>query len=176
MIDTSTWTEAQRAELAELDGGIVEATDKAASAEARREVARLDPANVLAEKRAELEAQRKAAKLAAAELEADSIFRKALVDFGGKERVARIFTEEGSIILRAMTLPETDDYVQRAEALPSTAEKVLVSREALADTVLYPSRELFNTAVERWPGLWTFLFMARDAMIAGIREDTAKKD
>jgi hypothetical protein len=174
-IDTSTWTEEQRAEFAALDATIAEETGKAEFTEARREAERLSPANVLAERRAEAAAKRRAAVLAAAELDADAAFRKALADFGGKERVCRIFTEEGSIILRAMTLPESDDYGTRAEALSSVTEKIGVAREALADTVLYPSREKFNATVAKWPGLWAFLFMGRDALIAGIREDSAKK-
>ena len=173
-IDTSTWTHEQRAEFAALDEAMAVETGKVDLAEAKREAERLSPANVLAERRAEIEAKRKAAKVAAAELEADSIFRKAVLDHG-KERVARIHTEEGSIILRAMTLAETDDFSTRAESLPDVQQKLTCAREALAETVVYPTRDAFNTTVAKWPGLWAFLFMARDAMIAGIREDSAGK-
>jgi hypothetical protein len=174
-IDTSTWTDEQRAEFAALDASIAEETAKAELGEAKREAERLSPVNVLAERKAALEAKAKVAALATAELVADVAFRKAIVEHGGKERVARIFTEEGSIILRAMTLAESDDYGARVEELPSIVEKIATAREALAATVVYPSRDAFNAAVTKWPGLWAFLYVARDAMIAGIKEDTAGK-
>jgi hypothetical protein len=174
-IDTSTWTEAQKADFAALEASIAEETGKTELAEAKREAERLSPVNVLAEKKAELAEKKKEAERAAKELVADEAFRKALIQYGGAKRVARVFCEEGSIILRPMTLVESDEFGARQEGLTDVREKMVAGRDSILETVIYPSKEEFLTWVEKWPRIDVFLYVARESLIAGIREDTAKK-
>ena len=174
-IDMSGWSAEQKAEYASIMESFAEESGKNDVAEAKREAERLSPENQLVEKRLELAAKKKAAALAVSELQADIAFRKAIQEHGGKERVSRIFTEGGSIIMRAMTLAESDEYSVTAEGLTDVGDKMRIAREALIPTVLYPSKEVFLGIQEKYPNIWLFLYLARDAMTAGIKEDSAKK-
>lgn len=174
-IDTSTWTDAQKAEFAALEDSISDESSKVELAEARREAERLAPANQIAEKKAELAAKKKAAELAAKELEADKVYRKAIVDFGGKDRVARIRTEMGSVILRPSTIAEFDELGMTLTSLNDPLERSKVVRESLAGVVIYPSQEVFKELTEKYPGTWQHLLPARDDIADGLRETSEKK-
>lgn len=180
-IDTSAWTEAQKAEYQKRTAALEDAKSKTEIAKAMHQAELLSPDGVLAILAAEQYAEELAASkeahamaVAVAERAADVIYRKAASQYGDS-RVARVFAHEGSVIIRPSTMATMDDLAMRLSTLESDQDRAKVVREDLAECVIYPSREKFNDMVEKWPGLWQPLFAARDAIAGNERERVEKK-
>ncbi len=108
------------------------------------------------------------AKLAAMEREeADEKAWLAALAKHGKGRVARVTTPDGIIVLRCMTLSEQDECGARLDGLDNQGQRLTVSREMTLDTVVYPARDVVRDRTSKYPGVWTRLYAARDALAVG---------
>lgn len=168
-IDTTGWTEDEKAAL---EGALSEAELWAV---ARVEAESRSPADIIAAKRREAQAAKRAAELAHREREADAAFVKAC-DEHGPDRVGRIRTVEGSVIIRAMTGDEVDRSMSAPTEGLSRLEQVKLARAEIKRLLVYPAPEVLEErAQKRFPGLWTELFFLRDLLTSGVRADIEKK-
>lgn len=162
-IDISEWSDADKKSLRAACAAKAEADAALMTAQAARDAAESSPAAVIRKMQAEADAAQR-------ELADDAEFEKAETQYG-RGRVARLRTVEGSILLRAMTLEETDKAEARAAALQAPAERTTVHREALLDLVVYPSVAEVRKRVQKYPALWSILYVARDRLITGVEEE-----
>lgn len=172
----ASWTPDQA--VAYVGAADEEQTEAAAIAEieADIEACALNPARIIEAKVREVGEKRAERIARSRDRDEDSIYAKALVDFGGDRRVARVRTPEGSIIMRPLTGAECDKTSERtSKPGMKAADAAILLREQLAGSVVHPTRERFNTIVEMFPGLWSTLIEARDRLIDGTVEDAEKK-
>jgi hypothetical protein len=125
---------------------------------------------VLAAARAEIAKVRTERERAERDQAEKTIFDELVAKYG---RVGRVDTCEGAIFLRPMLDTEVDRTEQRIGGVPSMVDKVKIARDALAQTVVHPSRDRFAERVSRYPGLWGPLYEERDRLIDG-RAEVAK--
>lgn len=154
-----------------------EAADEAAAldaleAERAEEAAR--PEAMIAAVRAEAATRKAARELAEREREADRVYAEACAKHG-EERTARVRTIRGSVVLRPMTMDEVDAATARADSLKKM-DLVKLGRSQIRALTLYPSAEMLKEWTDAFPGLWNDLYLARDAIAAGVREDAEKKE
>lgn len=154
-----------------------------------------DRLRAIAERKAQLEAAKKTREAAAAlppspedalraeeeqlarmeREEADeAAWQSALVKHG-KGRVGRIRTVEGSIIVRTLTLAESDASGHRIGAAQDSATKTMIGRECTLDVVVYPARDRVRAMCEARPLLWMKLYEVRDALALGEEDALAGK-
>lgn len=145
-----------------------------------------DPAVKLEEAKLALAREKRAAELAEHELKTDGIYRRACIE-RGEDRVARLRTRAGSIVLRGETDDETDarykaiaGHFRASEKASTTTERAShdlnaeeTSRDALRECVLSDETH-FEAAVERYSGLWAALAKCRDDLISGRVIDEGK--
>lgn len=174
-VDTTAWTAAQKAEYDGMLQELAVEQERLDAMEAEKAAVAAAPGTLLATKRNELQAKRALREKQERDAADDAAFEDAEKKHG-KDRVARIRTVEGALILRAMTDVETDAASIRASTMKTDLDKVKVHRNALKATVLHPSQERFAMMVATYPALWSTLYEARDALISGIEEEHAKKD
>lgn len=115
--------------LAELEARIASAKARQVATEQAKKAAADDPAVKLAEAKLAAAREERAAELAEHELRTDAVYRDACLE-RGEERVARIVTRDGSIVIRAETELEHDRRVRlmgaherAAESAPSADER-----------------------------------------------------
>ena len=163
---------AEERRLAKLEG------DAKASADS--------PAAKLAAQRAKL-AETKRAREAAEREAADE---KAWAELEEKHngRLARIYTEGGSIILRGMTEKEVALIQARVDGLVESALDAKDPKRAAADSIkgyqegvfrsalVHPDVEKARAILSTFPGAWNDVYAARDLLNRGRREALGKGD
>jgi hypothetical protein len=175
-IDTSGWTKEQLAKLDELKAKQAEIAQKKALLAAEEEAKRNDPAVILEEEIARQEAEEAALKVREREVKADVAYRQAIKKHG-KAMVARIRTEEGSIVLHALSSGQFDELSKRLKDLSEAEDPniELIARNALREQVDFPPLPEFDELVTKYPGLWIALVQARDALATGAARVTSGK-
>jgi len=173
-IDMTGWTpeqikdyEAASADAASAESALLDAFEARRAAEAA-------PAHLIAAKRAEAAAARAEVSRLAQEAQAEIVYEKACVEYGGSSRVAIVRHVEGAIVMRAMTAREIDEQASRGAEL-KVSDREAIGREGIRGTVLYPPGPTFDDLLERYHGLWGTLAEARDALVSGLRADLSKK-
>ncbi|WP_437948650.1 hypothetical protein WME98_49990 [Sorangium sp. So ce296] len=169
-VDMKGWTPEQIKAYQEAEAAL--AAEESAIAEARARQAREAASpEALAEKlREQAAAAREARARAERDAEDDAAYRKACKEHGGEQRVARTRTVDGSVIQRAMTRQEHEEFSDRISGLESEADVLKVARAATLDTVVHPPRPRMLQILERYPRLWVHLYAARDELITGVQE------
>ncbi|AUX33160.1 MULTISPECIES: hypothetical protein [Sorangium] len=167
--DMKGWTPEQIKAYEEAAAALAAEESAIAEASARQEREAASP-EALAEKlREQAAAAREARARAARDAADDAAYRKACKEHG-ERRVARTRTVEGSVIQRAMTRQEHEEFSDRIAGLESEADILKVARAATLDTVVHPPRPRMLEILERYPRLWVHLYAARDELITGVEE------
>lgn len=84
--------------------------------------------------------------------------------------MAAVPTSLGVIVLRVQTLDEQDEDGRGMLALEDPVQRATVARDAVLDTVVYPSRDKAREITDSFPGLWVRIFEAKDALSMGEAE------
>jgi hypothetical protein len=169
----------------------VQAARKAAAARKRaaevaRSAAAEDPAVQLAEEQLALARERREAELEEHELEADRIYREACLRWG-EDRVARIHTARGSIVMRPPAEIENDisgDQVvahDRAREMAKSKEEAKIhernaneaARAAIKALVLTSHEHLERVTRDHFL-VWNTLALAKNALVDGKLRDLGK--
>jgi len=157
-----------------------EAEDRRAGlARAKLEADASTPEAMLIAARTKVEAARLDRERAEQAVLDEAAWRAAITQYP-ENRLMRIPTERGLLILRPMTGLEVDVANERARNLERELEKLSIHRRALRDTVLHPAKpsdgkpDRFDQILADFPGLWETLYQARDALIIGLRLDAGK--
>ena len=162
-VDVTTWSEADRKALLESVNATQGALATAQALIEDKKRASNSPQAILARAREEQEA--------AEELRA-SLERATIEDLAwgelrkqyGKNRVKRLDTKEGMVVVRAPKEQETiDQGLAMVDIAP--AERAIVARNYLASLVVYPQSKpdeppKVREYAEKWPGLWDDLDVA----------------
>jgi hypothetical protein len=162
------------------------AADRRRAAELARAAAAEDPAVQLAEEQLALAREEREASLAEHELEADRLYREACLHYG-EERVARVPTVRGSVVMRPASEIEADKTAKlcgahrRAEAAAKTpAEAEIHARNAEEEArngiraLVLTSREHLETTTREHFGLWNALARAKNALVDGEAREAGK--
>ncbi|XXY23367.1 hypothetical protein WME88_27525 [Sorangium sp. So ce216] len=167
--DMKGWTPEQI--KAYQDAADALASEESAAEQAREARARVEASpEAMAEKLREQAAEaREARARAERDAEDDAAYRKACKEYGEK-RVMRIRTVEGSVIQRAMSAKEWEDFSDRIAGLESQDDIKKVGQQATLDTVVHPPRPRVLQMVDKLPRLWVHLYTARDELVTGVEE------
>ncbi|WP_155798866.1 hypothetical protein [Sorangium cellulosum] len=168
--DMKGWTPEQieAYELAASALAAEEEETRAALERAGREAS--SPEGMVEKLREQAAAAREARARAERDAADDAAYRKACKEHGGEKRVARVRTVEGSVIMRAMTRQQHEDFSDRIAGLEAEADILKVAQQATLDTVVHPPRPRMLEILELYPRLWVHLYSARDALITGVEE------
>lgn len=168
-VDMDGWTPEQIKAYEDAAAALAAEHAAADAARTARERAESSPealAEKLREQAAAARAERERAEREAAD---DAAYRKACKEHGEK-RVMRVKTVEGSVILRAMSAREWEDYCDRVAGLESQDDIQKVARQSVLDTLVYPDRNRTLAILDLLPGLWVSLYGARDQLVTGVEE------
>ncbi|XXX73879.1 hypothetical protein WMF30_40155 [Sorangium sp. So ce134] len=167
--DMKGWTPEQIKAYEEAEAALAAEESAIAEARARQEREAASP-EALADKLREQAAEaREARARAERDAEDDAAYRKACKEHGEK-RVMRIRTVEGSVIQRAMSAREWEDFSDRISGLESQEDIKKVGQQATLDTVVHPPRPRVLQMVEQLPRLWVHMYTARDELVTGVEE------
>jgi len=145
-----------------------------AAALAKAAEAAASPEAIVAQATRELDAAERDAAAAERQLVDDAAYTAACAKHGGEDRVARVRTQMGAILIRPMEPAEVDNATKRESAQKDDLAKELVARDEIRKLVIHPSQERFAQIVQTYPLLWNTLGRARDALIKGLEEQAGK--
>jgi hypothetical protein len=180
----TTWSPEARAAWEAAAEELVAEERRLAKLEADAQAAGESPEAKLAAQRqrlAEAKRTREAAEVEAADAKA---FAELAEKHGG--RVRRIYTEAGSVILRAMTEAEVEAVEARARGVAAAALDAGDDKRAEADTVkayregiftkalAHPTADKARAILAAFPGAWLDVYSARDELNRGRREALGK--
>lgn len=158
-IDTTNWTDAQRAELRAL------LDEEKLAAQTIQQVAdeASSPANILADKRA----QAAQAKQDAADLRAFQDAKKKL----GEDNIGTIETRGGMIIMRTATADEIDERDKRYRDLCDSdrAAADFVWWECIKGAIVHPSPVRVDELCKRFPRLQQQIENMYTGLVNGVR-------
>lgn len=153
-------------------------------AKAAREAAAESPEAKALAMKAKLDAVRAAREAEERALTDDRAWLDAVAKHG--QRVKRVHTSAGDIILRANTAAEVDAVQARAEekaaaamesgdAVRANADSIKAYREGIFTTnLVHPTIGAARAIVEKFPGVWGELYNARDMLNRGPIEAAGK--
>lgn len=163
-IDVTDWSEADRTALLQVANETEDATNEANKLLADQKRLYDSPAAVLARKQEERE-EVLAAKAALERATLEELHWQKLAKEHGKNRLKRLPTKEGMVVVRCPTEEETvDQGLKILDIKP--IERETVARDYLASLVIYPvdsnpdKPEPVREIGAKWPGLWQDLDMA----------------
>jgi hypothetical protein len=174
-VDMSKWTPEQRDAYERATAEAEYEAASLAAEKAQRDAAASSPEALIEAAREKAAAAKKEREKAAREAEDDAAFKAAVRAQGGEHRVARVRTYEGSIVLRAAGKLEWTEFQERVGALQSDEDKLSLARSMTLDTVLHPARHRVLELCDRFPGLWIYLYGARDALVDGLEQQSRGK-
>ncbi len=157
-IDVTDWSEADRASLLQVVNETEAANSESSKLLADQKRLYESPAAVLARKQEERE-EAIAAKAALERATLEELNWSKIVKDHGKNRVKRLPTKEGMVVVRCPTEEET---VNQGLAILDIKpiERESVARDYLASLVIYPvdsnpeKQEPVREIASKWPGLW----------------------
>ncbi len=165
------------AELAAIRAARAAVVTRTATATAARAARAEDPAVQLAEEKLALAREKLAADLAEHELLADAVYLEACLA-QGEDRIGRIATRYGSIVIRAQSQVEIDANEARAEAhrraakqAKTPAEVQLAEKNALSvlemgfEAAVLTDKGHFQRVIAGSPAIWATLWRARNTLI-----------
>jgi chromosome segregation ATPase len=175
VIDVGGWPADKRAELERAEAELRHEEQRLAALAEEQRAAKESPDAVIAARVEELRKAREKRQAAEREAEEEAIY-KALCLKHGEKRVARVRTHDGSVMFHASSPKEIDALAARVRGLKTDADREKAGQSALRATVDHPSPREFDDRVAKYPGLWPYLYLARDAIESGLAEETEKKD
>jgi hypothetical protein len=174
-VDMSKWSAEQVKAYEAATAALKSEEDATAQEAARIKAEETSPEALIAAAREQAEELKAERERAARERADDRAYAAAVKAEGGDHRVARVRTHEGSVLLRPMTAAAWEEFCERLEELKEESDKRRISRETVISTRIHPDRTRFDYLVERFPFLWTHLYMARDALIDGVKQEARGK-
>jgi hypothetical protein len=174
-VDMKGWS-ADQVKAYETASLALAAEEQAAAEElARRKTAAESPEAMIeaaTEKAAALKRERERAAIESGD---DRAYTKAVREHGGDHRVARVRTHEGSILLTPMGASAWEGFKDRIAELKSDADIDRLAKETIYETLYHPTPARFDEIVGRFPGIWTHLYTARNALVDGVLEEARPK-
>ena len=175
VIDVAGWPAEKRAALEAAEAELRHEEQRLAAIAEEARAAAASPDAIIAARAEELKRKREERIKAEREVEEEAIYR-AMCAKHGEKRVARVRTHEGSIMFRASSPKEIEALAVRVRGLKTDTDREKVGQAALRATVEHPSPAAFDALVARYPGVWPYLYLARDAIESGLAEEIEKKD
>jgi hypothetical protein len=173
--DMRGWSPEQIKAYEDATAALVAEEATAERERAARAAAASSPEALVERLREQAEQTRQERERAAREAADDEAYRRAVAKHG-KDHVARVRTVKGSVILRGMSGRQWEDHCDRIAGLDGRDEDIVkVSKEAVFETLEHPSRDTLQGWVEEFGGLWTTLYMARDALVMGLDREAGPK-
>lgn len=176
MIDTSKWSEAERAAYDAAEAELAAEETRLAEVIEAKEEALSSPLALIAGKKAEAQAKREQREREEREAKDDAAYTDACARLGGENRVARVKTLSGSIILRSPTMTEQDALEGIVAALKG--HETDIATAVLDDTmglIVYPPREDVDRIFAKYPAVRVTLLEARGVLAQGEAEIVQKK-
>lgn len=174
--DVTDWTPEQRAELqAEVDG-LVSAMQEVEKTIASETARRSDPASVIKQAKLERERMTKVRD----DLERATVERfalDALIAKHGRDRLSRLDTKGGMVVVRCPTEEEAFGQGVRVSGLPDLREKTQVGHDYLVSLCVHPAEpNEVRSIAARWPSLWADIDQAVSMLCSARAGDVAPLD
>jgi hypothetical protein len=173
-INMTGWSQEQIDAFKAAEAEEAHEAQRLAELAAEEEAAKVDPATIIAEKKAAAAAKRAERERKERGKADDDAYAAAVAKYG-ETHVARVNTVEGAIIIRNNTREELERVSIRLDNVKRPVDQVKISNNALRDTVLHPPLDRFDKLTAAYPNIWIALYKPRDIINRGTVEEIEGK-